>query len=246
MARNLAFKMSGKPAAPKVPKPVSFAKPTVAKVGTPIRAAQNLGGSLSGQSPAGGAAGLGAQPAVQVPAPAPAPSGLDATYMANTNTNAFNVGNKINALNLKSSADQNALQSTLGQLEYAQPRAQLALEQKENGLGALYSSVANQNQGNLAQQYLMKTNAAEAKYGAPAQDTIAAQIAALQGGIPLYNASQAAASTGRATTAANADQSLGATGNRQTPAQIAAFNARFNANFNRNFLAKQIAKKGRK
>ena len=156
--------------------------------------------------PTAGAAGAPAAPQ--------GPSGLDATYFANTNTNQFKVGNQINALNLKSAADTTALQSALAQLAYQQPRAQLALEQKANDTGSLYSSVYDQNLGNLNYGYLGKEGGL-INNDANAQAAINAQIAALMGSIPLYDAGQAAAAASRSSNVAAKNPAVG----QPTPAK---------------------------
>lgn len=149
-----------------------------------------------------GAQGPGAAPPSLATAPsqgqgAPGASGLDSTYYANTAQNAFNVGNQVNAINLRDAIAGTNLESALGQLAFTQPRDELKLEQGANQRGALYSSVYSQNLGDLNKGYADKQAGLQNAYASQlAQD--ASQIEALQGGIPLYNDQQAAGSASRA------------------------------------------------
>lgn len=142
-------------------------------------------------------------------------SPLDATYYANLAANQLKVGNQINGLTAQSQNANTALQAALGQLAYQQPRDQLRVEEAANNRGALYSSVEAQQQGNLLNQYQTKQSGLTSG-NAEKQAAIAAQIAALQQGQPLYadqqyddavaRAIKAAASnpaTGQATTASS-------------------------------------------
>lgn len=203
-----------------------LAKPPAFKSGAnKIKVPKPLPGQLPGTShlpgaPSATAAGATAAPGSGAAAPAPgagggaatngsgAPSGLDATYYANVNANNLKVGNEINSLNLKGSGDQTAMQAALAQLQYAQPRADLALEQKANQAGALYSSVYGQNLGNQNYSYLGKEGAAIDR-NAQLQDAIAQQIAGLQEGIPAYNEAQAAAAEQRSSALAAKNTALG-------------------------------------
>jgi hypothetical protein len=148
---------------------------------------------------------------------------LDATAAANIAQNQFNVNNKINGLNSQSGADTLALQNALAQLGYQQPRDQLKLEQGANSRGALYSSVYNQNLGDLNKGFLDKQNAATTSNDQQ-QSSIQSQIQALLGGVPIYNQGQEAAAAQRAIAAAQANP---ATGQPQTltPQQIKYINA---------------------
>jgi hypothetical protein len=120
------------------------------------------------------------------------------------------VNNQINALNLRDSNNLTALQTALGNLAYQQPRDQLALEQRANAGGGLYSSVEGQNQANLAHTYLGKQTAAQTSYD-QAHSGIAGQIAALQGGVQTYDTQEALASAARAAAAAQNNPDAGAT-----------------------------------
>lgn len=220
--------LSGLPKAGGLVKPTAPPKPpSIGKAGTgllnatlpkPTKPTKLVAGTgAAGSALAGGATqNLTQATAASAPAaavgggPGPSPSDLDSTYYQNVNNYLFNTGNKINADQLKSAADQTALQSALGQLAYAQPRAELALEQKANQTGGLFSSVYGQNLGNLNQKYLTEQNADTTKYNGDIQ-SLANAIAALQGGIPAYESDQAAASAQRAATAAQKNPSLGGT-----------------------------------
>lgn len=135
---------------------------------------------------------------------------LDATALSNIAENQFKANNSINSLNAQSGSDTTALQTALAQLAYQQPRDQLSLEQGANRNGALYSSVYNQNLGNLNHSYLTRQNAAT-DTNAQQQASIASQIQAILGGEPLYNQGQAAASGQRAITAAQNNPATGQT-----------------------------------
>lgn len=153
--------------------------------------------------------GAGAAGAPAAPAP-PAPSGLDSTYYTNVANNLFKAQNSITADQQAETANNTALQTALGQLAYAQPRAQLALEQKANVGGGLYSSVYDQNLGNLNNTYLQKEGADTTAAGGK-NAALEAKIAALFGSIPLYNTAQASDSAGRAAVLAAANPAAGQT-----------------------------------
>jgi hypothetical protein len=137
-----------------------------------------------------------------------APSPLDATYYGNVASNQFGVNNQINTLNLQSDADRTALQAALGKLAQQQPSQQLALEQGANQRGALYSSVYDTATKAMAQDFADQQVAAQ-NTSTGQQQSIASQIAALQGGIPIYNNQEALASALRAANAAASDATLG-------------------------------------
>lgn len=199
------------------PKPPSSPKPAGARttaqglrgVGTAGRALLGAANYLTAphvQAPAnptgGGAAGGGAA------APQPQPSGLDATYFGNVAANQFRVGQQINADTLRQAQDRTALQNALAQLAYQQPRAELALEQKANLGGSLYSSVYNQHLGDLVNQFAQRQSADTTRYQGDI-DRLALAISGLQGSVPVYDAQQALASTQRAAAAAQANPALG-------------------------------------
>jgi hypothetical protein len=149
-----------------------------------------------------------AAPPAAPPASPPALPPWDATAAANSAQNRFNVNNKINGLNSQSSADTLALQNALAQLSYQEPRDQLRLEQGANNRGALYSSVYNQNLGDLNKGYVDKQDAATSN-NTQQQASIASQIQALLGGEPLYDQGQSAAAAQRAIAAAAANPATG-------------------------------------
>jgi hypothetical protein len=133
---------------------------------------------------------------------------LDSTYYNNIAENQLKTGNSINSLNAQSQNYGTALQNTLAQLAYQQPRDQLATEEAANRRGALYSSVEGQQQGDLLNKYQTRqSNATQAN--AQHQAAIGSQIAALQQGVPLYEAGQYDASIARAVKAALANPATG-------------------------------------
>lgn len=189
-----------------LPKPPAPPKPP-GLVASQLHADQALAQNVQNQNVQRQSTLPGARPATSLPAAAPKPaaprpntqtqgSPLDATYYNNVADNLFKVQNSINALGLQRNAASTSLQNTLAQLRYAQPRADLALEQKFNNAGGLYSSAENQGIGNLNYTYLGKEGAAQSKYDSTA-NTIAAKIAALQGSIQPYNNAQAIAAAAR-------------------------------------------------
>lgn len=203
-----------KPPAP--PKPPGFriggallkaggvSKPSVGTAGSSL---MNLAGKLSQKQPGA------TQPA---PAAAAAPSGaadqpspLDSTYDQNVNDFLFKTNNSINSDQAKIAAANIAYQNALGQLAYQQPRDALALEQKANANGGLFSSVYDQNQANLQHAYSLKQAAAQSSHD-NSVNSLTAAIAALQGEIPLYEASQAEAAAQRAAQLAQNNPALGA------------------------------------
>lgn len=146
------------------------------------------------------------------PAPAPVPTGttgtagtagneLDAAYYNNVAANNVKVGNSINSINLGIGQQQGALQATLNQLVYQQPRDQLALEERANAGGGLYSSVYNQNLGNLNFKYATNQSNAQTKYN-NYYNTAEGRINALLDAQKAYDSAQALASTGRLAAAA--------------------------------------------
>ena len=165
--------------------------------GTPAPGSPPAGGGTPTPTPGGGGG-------TQTPSP------LDATYYQNVADNLFKVNSQVNALNLQGSQDTTALQSALAQLAYQQPRSQLALEQGANRNGSLYSSVYDQNLGNLNYQFAGKQGAAENTYGSQMAN-LASQIAAAQAGIPIYNEGQYQDAVQRQAALDAADKSLGAT-----------------------------------
>jgi hypothetical protein len=125
-------------------------------------------------------------------------SPLDSTYFSNVAANLFKANQAINGLNLSTRLAGTSLQNTLGQIAYAQPRAQLAAEQKFNANGGLFSSVENQAEGDLANKFLQARSAAENKFTS-LRDMNALKIGQLRAGIPIYNNEQALAAGQRAT-----------------------------------------------
>ena len=199
---------------PAPPKPAGVGKAGTAVLGAGTLSKPSVG--TAGSALLGGANKLTQPqtPATATPAPAAGGGGssgspLDATYFQNIADNAFKVNNQINALNLTGSNDQTALQTALAALAYQQPRDQLALEQKANQGGGLYSSVENMNQANLVHSYATKQTADQTNYQ-NAIAKIASQIAGLQGGIPIYNQGQALASGQRAAVQAQNNPGLAA------------------------------------
>jgi hypothetical protein len=145
------------------------------------------------------------------------PSPLDSTYYGNVGDFLFKTGNEINADHLKQTNLDTALQNAIGQFNYQQPRDSLALEQRANAGGGLYSSVYDQNLGNLTHSYTDRRTAAQTSHDQQYQ-SLAAAIAALQGSIPLYEQGQADASGQRATLAAENNPALGAPAPAPAPA----------------------------
>lgn len=186
----------------------------------------NLGSQL--QKPAKPAATAPAAPAGPAPAPAPVPAPstggtastagneLDSTYYLNVAANDFKVNNAINSINLGISQAKNSLQTTLAQLAYQQPRDQLALEQKANAGGGLYSSVYDQNLGNLNYQYAGRQAAANTKY-TNYYDTAQGKISGLKGSQALYDNGQAFNSAQRSTAAAQNNPAIAGLGGGAQP-----------------------------
>jgi hypothetical protein len=127
------------------------------------------------------------------------------------------VGNSINSINLGIGQQQGALQATLNQLAYQQPRDQLALEERANAGGGLYSSVYNQNLGNLNFKYATNQNNAQTKYN-NYYNTAEGRINALLDAQKAYDSAQALASTGRLAAAAAANPAEAAPPQAPTPA----------------------------
>jgi hypothetical protein len=147
--------------------------------------------------------------AVPTAPPASAPPRLDATYYGNVAANQFGVNNKLGALGQQSAASNLALQKTLGDLAYQEPRRQLALEQVANQRGGLYSSAYNlQQRPDLTTQFANQRTAA-ATADTARQTSIAQQQQALEGGIPIYNQQQALASVARQIAAVQANPATG-------------------------------------
>jgi hypothetical protein len=188
-------------------------------------------------------------PAAPAPSPTPATqsgagssSPLDSTYFNNLAANQFKVNNQLNQLSATSQNDNTALKSALDQLAYQQPRDSLKLEQGANRAGGLYSSVYDQNLGNLQNSYLTRQSAAT-QSNAQKQAAIQSQIAGIQGGVPIYNNEQYDAAVGRAiknaannpatgqapavssTPTAPAPAPAASVGQQLTPQQIAYINA---------------------
>lgn len=147
-------------------------------------------------------------PVVAPGAPSTPASPLDSTYYDNLAMNQFKVGNQVNALTAAGQNDTTALQSALGQLAYQQPRDSLKLEQGANRTGGLYSSVYDQNQGNLLNSYQTRQSGLTSA-NAEKQAAIASQIGGLQQGIPVYDSAQYDAAVGRAAKLAAANPATG-------------------------------------
>lgn len=141
------------------------------------------GGALGATGPGGAAA--------QPPSPF-----YDATALANIAQNMFNTNQKIAGLNAQISNAGINYQNQVGQLNYQQPRDQLAMMQGANSRGGLFSSVENQNQGNLVNKYDTARSADLQNFGNTWGSDLA-QIADLQGGIRLYNQGQSANAVNR-------------------------------------------------
>lgn len=141
--------------------------------------------------------------------PKPTGSPLDATYYANLAANQLKVGNQIAADNAQIGNLGVSLQSALAQLAYQQPRDQLALEQKANARGALYSSGYDQQLGDLNNTYLTKQTGDTADE-AQKVGVLQTDISNLQAGIPIYNSQQYAAAVARAAKLAATNPALGA------------------------------------
>lgn len=202
----------GKPA----PTTVSLARNPVGKPVLGNRPTLNVAQNPIGkQLPAPAGAGTPAvpapasTPAVQTNAAAAAPvSPLDSTYFQNLASNNLKVGNQINGWTADIGNTQTALQSALAALAYQQPRDQLKTEQAANQRGALYSSVYDQDLGNLNNSYLTKqtgdTTAAGQKIAGYNTD-----ISGAQQGQLLYNSGQYDDAVGRATKLAAANPATG-------------------------------------
>jgi hypothetical protein len=141
---------------------------------------------------------------------------LDSTYFGNLAANQLKVGGQINTLTATGQNDTTALQSALAALAYQQPRDQLKLEQGANNTGALYSSVYDQNLGNLNNTYLTK-QAADTTANSQKQAAINSSIAGLQQGLGTYQLGQYDDAVARATKLAAANP---ATGQALAPAPI--------------------------
>jgi hypothetical protein len=197
--------------------PGSTPKPTNSGIGTAGSAVANSAANLTQPTTPASTPGAASPSATAATGGSP----LDSTYYQNVADNTFKVQNAINALNLTGTNDQTALQTALAALAYQQPRDQLALEQKANQSGGLYSSVENMNQANLVHSYATKQTADQTTYQNDLAK-IAAQIAADQGGIPVYNANQALLSGARAATLAQNNPGLAAPAVPPAPAAGAA------------------------
>jgi hypothetical protein len=201
------------PPKPIVPAPNLYGK---GGLGVPTRPVVPLGGAQGKPGPLGIHSPTPAAPAApQTPSPTPAsqtagssPSPLDSTYFDNLAGNQFRVNNQLNALTATSQNDNTALQSALDQLAYQQPRDSLKLEQNANRTGGLYSSVYDQNLGNLQHSYETRQTAATTA-NAQKQAGIQSQIGALQGGVPIYQSQQYDAAVARAIKAAAANPATG-------------------------------------
>lgn len=187
-------------------KALSSVAPKPPKLGAAAAAGvDSAGSSLSAPSLAsklGQPTGAAAAPQpTSAAAPISGGSDLDSTYYNNVADYLFKTQNTINNDQYTIGTDQNALQSALGQLNYAQPRAALAAEQKSNLAGGLFSSAEQQGQADLAQKYLTARTNDTTKYDTAIQK-LSDAIAGLQAGIPLYENAQAEASATRAAAAA--------------------------------------------
>lgn len=172
----------------------------------PPRLAPRPGPGAPGAAP--GAAGQAAGTSgTQTPASSSG-TPLDATALNNIATNTFKATNSINGLNTNIGNLQTNLASALAALAYQQPRDQLGLEQGANKNGALYSSVYNQNLGNLNHSYATRQSDLTTAEGQQ-EGGLRAQIAAILGGEPLYNQGQANESGQRAITAAQNNPATG-------------------------------------
>ena len=138
------------------------------------------------------------------------PSPFDAEYYANVANYLFKTNNAINQAQQQEGYDRTALQAALGQLQYQQPRANLALEERANQAGSLYSSAYGQQLGDLNNQFATKGSGLQSATGNKLAQ-LAQQIASLRGGIPLYENSQAYASALRQAQAAAKNPALGYT-----------------------------------
>lgn len=176
-----------------------WAAPIVNNPNVPGTAAAKAAGA-AGQAP-----GVSATQAPQPPQPSP----LDAQYNANVAMNTFKVNQSIGSLNQQDTNNSVNLQTALAALAYQQPRDQLTTEQNANRRGALYSSVYNQQAGDLAHKYATQQTADQTgfnqKHGA-----IQSQIAGLKAGIPIYNQGQAQASAARVAALIAANPATGA------------------------------------
>jgi hypothetical protein len=199
--------LAAKIAKPAVPKPVNLAQAfgnkggklpgytygggrhgTFAYTGSqPVNMAQAYQNMTSGS----GGASTGPAPAQIYRPPAPTPAPWDATAASNSASHLFDVNSKVAGLQQQEGYNNTALQAALGSLAYAEPRAELAAGENANRRGALFSSVYGQQLGDLINQYQGK------QQGLTAQNTeknaaLDSQIAALLGGVPLYDAQQSA------------------------------------------------------
>lgn len=215
----------GLPKPPKIGQPLKVAGASVGKVGTGGLTYAGAPASVAAKVPkppkATGAPKPTANPdaapaAAATPAPAPSSGGssavppLDPTAIANIAAYITKTNNSVNALGSVTTNpdgtlsgfggtagnDQNTYQANLAALKQANPLADLKAMTTNNARGGLYSSSYGQQLGNINQGYQTK----EGTLGTNLQSAlgaIAAKIAALQGGIPLDEAKEAAASAGR-------------------------------------------------
>lgn len=153
---GLAGNLTKQPAAPAVSGYFNAqGTPTFYNAVTQPQTQQAIQSSLQAQQPAAGAS---AQPTGAASA---AGSPLDSTYYNQVADYLNKTGNSIAADQAKIGNYDTSLQTTLGNLAYQQPRDALALMQKANANGGLFSSVYGQNQGNLQHAYAEKQTAAQ-------------------------------------------------------------------------------------
>lgn len=186
------------------PTPTTTLKPSVPQKGSAIFPA-SPGGAIPPQTtPA--AAGTGS--AASSGSGSTAASPLDSTYFDNIAANNFKVGNQINSLTSQGQNLNTNLTNALAQLAYQQPRDNLKLEQNANKAGALYSSVYDQNLGNLNNTYQTKQSGL-VDTNAQKQAQLSSEIGGLQQGIPIYNSAQYDDAVARAAKAAATNPASG-------------------------------------
>lgn len=149
-----------------------------------------------------------------------ADSPLDATYYNDIANYLFKTNNSIAADQAKIAQNNTALQSALGQLNYQEPRSDLALNQGMNARGGLYSSVQQQGLADLGTKFATARTANTTHYGNLNQG-LQSEIGNLQATEDPNSPTMLAfalASAQRAAAAAQANQALGAPAPALAPA----------------------------
>ena len=162
-----------------------------------------------------------AQPAAQSVTAPPAPSPLDSTYFANIAANQFKVNNQINALNQASAYGRTDLANNIEQLQQKEPLDQLAAQVAANRRGALFSTVLGQQLGQIDKGYLTREAGLQDAFTRQ-EAARQSQIQGLEGGLPLFEAAQAAAAAERASALAQKNPATGESAAPLTPSKAAA------------------------